>query len=210
MLNPDTIPTDEIKMGDPVWRMAFLFPPQGSWSEAEYLALDAGRQIDFESGFVEVLDLPTKEHQRIVRFLFLLLQAFVESKKLGEVFFAPLPVRLWNQKYREPDLVFLNKSRSESLGYPNGADLVVEVVSSSPTDRKRDLETKVAEYEKAAIPEYWIVDPQDKSVSVYALNSPENATYAVQKFTGGQLVRSKVLAGFEADVSEILAAANAN
>ncbi len=63
-------------------------------SEADYLNLDGGLLVEFENGFVEVLDSPTKEHQRIVQFLFVLLRAFVSANGRGEVFVAPLPVRL--------------------------------------------------------------------------------------------------------------------
>ena len=191
---------NDIQFGQPAWRMALLFPPQGSWSELDYLALDAGRQIEFDRGCVEVLDLPTKEHQRLVRFLFRLLDSYVVSGKLGEVFFAPLPVRLWSEKYREPDLVFLSQARSDSSRYADGADLVVEVVSESPGDRKRDLETKVAEYEQACIPEYWVVDPIESMVLIYRL---VQSKYVKDSFTVGQIARSYVLDGFSVDVASI-------
>lgn len=191
---------NDIQFGQPAWRMALLFPPQGSWSELDYLALDAGRQIEFDRGCVEVLDLPTKEHQRLVRFLFRLLDSYVVSGQLGEVFFAPLPVRLWSEKYREPDLVFLSQARSDSSRYTDGADLVVEVVSESPNDRKRDLETKVAEYEQARIPEYWVVDPIESMVLIYRL---VQSKYVKDSFTVGQIARSYVLDGFSVDVASI-------
>jgi Uma2 family endonuclease len=100
MSHPEPVVTDEMQIGKPTWRMALLFPPQGSWTEQKYLALDAGRQIEFDRGCVEVLDLPTNEHQRLVRFLFLLMNAVATNQSLGEVFFAPIPIRLWNEKYR--------------------------------------------------------------------------------------------------------------
>ena len=204
MNEPIPVPANELTPGEPAWRMALLFPPQGSWSEQEYLALDAGRQVEFDQGCIEVLDLLTKEHQRILRFLFLAMQTFVEGQKLGEVFFAPLPVKLWNAKYREPDLVFVKQDRGETNGYPDGADLVVEVVSQSPADRKRDLEVKVAEYEKAAISEYWVVDPQESKVMVHTL---VDSKFVIKSFAGGQNVPSRVLPGFSVNVSELFASA---
>jgi len=191
---------NDLQIGQPAWRMALLFPPQGSWSERDYLALDAGRQIEFDHGCVEVLDLPTKEHQRLVRLLFRLLDSYVVSRQLGDVFFAPIPVRLWSEKYREPDLVFLSQSRSDSSAYANGADLVVEVVSESPGDRKRDLETKVAEYEQACIPEYWVVDPLLSTILVYSL---VQSKYVKESFTAGQIARSSVLDGFSVAVDTV-------
>ncbi len=195
---------NDMRIGQPAWRMALLFPPQGSWTEQEYLALDAGRQIEFDGGCVEVLDMPTKEHQRMVRFLFLSMQAFVSSRRLGEVFFAPLPIRLWNEKYREPDLVYLASGRSDVGKYPDGADLVVEIVSDSPSDRKRDLEVKVIEYERAGISEYWVVDPQQAVVLVHCLS---HAKYAVDTFTTGQIAHSRILNGFSVGVEELFEAA---
>ncbi len=204
MSHPDPLILNEIQIGQPAWRMALLFPPQGSWTEQEYLALDAGRQIEFDRGCVEVLDLPTKEHQRMVRFLFLLMDAFVSSRRLGEVFFAPLPVRLWNEKYREPDLIFIKQGRDDIGKYPNGADLVIEIVSDSPSDRKRDLETKVGEYEMAGIQEYWVVDPQQTVLLVHQL---VGSKYVVKTIFHGQTAHSRVLDGFSVDIAQLFDAA---
>jgi Uma2 family endonuclease len=200
MIQPDSSSFNDMQIGQPTWRMALLFPPQGSWSEQEYLALDAGRQIEFDHGCVEVLDLPIKEHQRLVRLLFRLIDSFVVSRQLGEVFFAPLPVRLWTEKYREPDLVFLSQSRSDSSPYANGADLLLEVVSESPSDRKRDLETKVSEYEQARIPEYWVVDPLQSVVLIYRL---VDSKYVKETFMAGQIAPSSILDGFSVEVASI-------
>ena len=204
MTRPDHQILNEMQIGQPAWRMALLFPPQGSWTEQEYLALDAGRQIEFDRGCVEVLDLPSKEHQRMVRFLFLLLNEFVTNRRLGEVFFAPLPVRLWKEKYREPDLIFLKHGREDIGKYPNGADLVIEIVSDSPSDRKRDLETKVSEYEIAGIQEYWVVDPQQTRLLLYQL---VQSKYVVESFSRGQMARSSVLEGFTVDIAKLFDAA---
>ena len=49
---------------EPTWDVAQLFPPQGDWSEAEYLALDTNHLVEFSQGFVEFLPMPTLSHQR--------------------------------------------------------------------------------------------------------------------------------------------------
>jgi Uma2 family endonuclease len=194
--------TNGMQAGEPAWRVALLFPSQGNWTEQDYLSLDAGGLVEFEQGFIEVLDMPTKEHQRIVRRLFLLMQAFVSQHDLGELFFAPLPVRLWQGKYREPDIVFVRPDRAEFEGYPLGADLVVEVVSGSAADRRRDLQLKVDEYARAGIPEYWIVDPADSSISVLQLQD-DRYTRRTSRCT--EIAHSVLLDGFQARVSEVLA-----
>ncbi|MEX0818945.1 MAG: Uma2 family endonuclease, partial [Pirellulaceae bacterium] len=164
--NPRQSPiTADLTPGEPAWGVALLFPPQGSWTETDYLELDAGRIVEFDKGCVEVHDMPTKAHQRIVQFLFGLLNHFVLTAGLGEVFLALLPVRLWAEKFREPDLLFLRSGRGEFRGYPDGADLVVEVLSEGEVNRRRDRETKREEYCRAGIDEYWIVDPNLSTIT---------------------------------------------
>lgn len=94
MIDPNTT-----EVGSPIWALARLLPPQGSWSSDECLQLDAGRLIEIESGNLEILEWPTPEHQRLVLFVYRCL--FAWSQQLpdsGEVFVAPLPIRLWSEK----------------------------------------------------------------------------------------------------------------
>ena len=195
-------PVDFPKAGEPAWRIALFYPEQGGWTETDYLNLDGGPLVEFESGFVEVLDMPTKEHQRIVQFLFILLRAFVSAHCRGEVFVAPLPVRLSPEKFREPDIVYVDADRGEYKGVPDGADLVVEVVSAAAGGRRRDTQTKVIEYAAAGISEYWIIDPEKESITV---NHLVNHSYdAVLSFRRGDIVRSQRLPGFEVRVDDVL------
>ena len=54
--------------GEPTWDVTRLFPTQGNWSEADYLALDTNQPVEFSHGFVEFLPMPTFLHQRIRSF----------------------------------------------------------------------------------------------------------------------------------------------
>ena len=83
-----------IKRGEPAWDLALLFPPQGEWTEEEYLGLRTNRLVELVDGCLEVLPMPIPLHQFIVRYLFRLLDAYVTARLLGDVLFAPLPVRL--------------------------------------------------------------------------------------------------------------------
>src|SRR3954452_1445040 len=135
--------------------------------------------------------MPTTSHQLIVAYLYRALLAFVTAQELGTVLFAPLRVRLWPGKFREPDLVFLHIQHADRIGelFWDGADLVMEVVSDD--DRRRDLETKRREYAEAGIPEYWIVDPTEKRITVLTL---EGRSYAVHgEFSPGMAATSGLL-----------------
>jgi len=206
--SPPIASSEVPQAGEPAWDIALLYPLQGSWTEDDYLGLGTNRLVEFSDGCIEVLPMPTKFHQRLVRALFLLLQQFVAEGKLGEVFFAPLPVRLWQGKFREPDIVFVRPERPEYRGQPEGADLVIEVVSEGAPNRQRDIETKPAEYARAGIPEYWIVDPELSRITVLVLDGDQYREHGV--FTIEDTATSVLLAGFAVSVRDLFAdAANA-
>jgi len=193
---------------EPVWEIARLFPMQGHWTESQYLALESNsgnRMIELVNGRVEFPIMPNMIHQDIVAFLVSLLQKFVMAQNLGRVYFSPMPVHLFPGTYREPDVVFLKSHRIKDKSKPpEGADLVMEVVSPGKEARERDLEDKREDYAKANIPEYWIVDPQSKIITVLTLSGK---TYKVHgAFKIGEIAISKLLKGFEVGVTDVFAA----
>ncbi|MXX26290.1 MAG: Uma2 family endonuclease [Caldilineaceae bacterium SB0668_bin_21] len=183
------------------WEIAQLFPAQGHWSEEEYLSLNTNHLVEFSQGQLEVLPLATFSHQRIVAFLYRLLLGFVEDRGLGVVMFAPLRIQLGHGKFREPDLVFMAAEHADRLGeqFWQGADLVMEVVS--PDDPVRDKVTKRREYAQSGIPEYWIVDPTDASITVLTLQGQEYALHG--EFAPGEAASSVLLEGFKVDVGDV-------
>ncbi len=193
------------RRSEPAWDVALLFPNQGHWSEEEYLALDGNRLIEFSDGYIEVLPMPTTSHQIIVAWLYRLFDKFVTTKELGLVLFAPLPMRVRAGKYREPDIVFLANAHRGLIGedFWEGADLVVEVVSDDAESRRRDLATKRREYARAGIPEYWIVDPRQETITVLHLSAKRYSVHGT--FPKGTMATSRLLPGLEVDVAETFA-----
>lgn len=187
----------------PVWRIATLFPYQGAWSEQEYLALETNRRVEFDNGFVEVHDVPTDQHQAIILYLSIVLNRFALQIG-GVVRTAGLRLRLWDRKYREPDIVLLRNrdSRLRQENFWDGADLAVEVVSQSLEDRERDLVTKRTEYERVGIQEYWIVDPEQETVTVLFLSGEVYSEGDL--FRRGDIVKSPLLPELALPVAEIL------
>ncbi len=101
---------------EPTFAVTEFFPYQGEWTEDEYLALSTNRLIELSEGRLELLPTPSERHQRIVRFLFLAFDTFVLKEDLGEVFFAPLKIKLWDGKFREPDILFMSNENAEKRG----------------------------------------------------------------------------------------------
>jgi Uma2 family endonuclease len=139
------------------------------WTEEGYLALSGlNRLIELSEGRLTVHDMPTPEHQRIVRQISLLLEDWVQEHN-GEVLFAPMPIRLWPGKFREPDVMIFRGDHRHRIGEQFGGvpDLVVEVLS--PTTQHLDRGIKFAEYAMAGVGEYWLVDPETQTIEVFAL-----------------------------------------
>lgn len=201
-----TIPDSNSMAPDVTWDVATLFPRQGHWNDTEYLNLtdDLTRLVELTHGRLEILEMPTTSHQRIVFELVRQLFAFVESRKLGTALMAPLRVRLQPGVFREPDVVFASTEHQQFIqdDFWTGADLVMEVVSAGPKSRRRDLDEKRSEYSAAGIAEYWIVDPLTQTILVLELL---NSSYeVVGKFGINEIASSRLLSGFAVAVNDIL------
>lgn len=209
-MSTDSFPTPRFTpvVGQPAWDVALLYPVQGAWSEDDYLdiALSQNWLVEYSQGCVEFLTLPTVEHQLIVKFLLRALDAFVEPRSLGVVLFAPLPVWLSPKEYREPDLIFnfAERHAQRTKKYYELADLVMEVVSDDKRSHQRDHDDKRRDYAQAGIREYWIVDPQQKRVTVLALEDAGYVDHGV--FAVGDQATSRLLGGFTVNVDAIFAA----
>lgn len=196
-------------MSQPAWAIATLFPLQGTWSEEEYLDFsDRHRRVEFDDGEIEVLPVPTRTHQRILAHLLGLLRAYADRVD-GRWGFAGTRLKLPGNKYREPDLLFATKRNAHFEGEERwtGADLVMEVVSGGPEDHTRDFVKKRGEYARGAVAEYWLIEPETKSVLVLALRGDRYVEHGT--FTPGEVAASPSLPGFAVDVAEMFLAASA-
>ncbi len=182
--------------------VAELYPPQGEWSETYYFALpDTNRYVELSERRIIMPPHPTRSHQIAVEELYSYLRIFVLERNLGEVHIAPLPVRLWPGKIREPDIFFLSKEHSERAGEQvyGVPDIVIEILSSGT--EQVDRGEKFFEYAKAGVGEYWLVDPRKQRMEVYIL---KGGIYELQeRYDSGEKARSHLLSGFEVEVDKI-------
>ena len=146
---------------------------------------------------------PSFFHQKIVARLYKALDAWVEQHRLGETALAPIDMVLTARHATQPDVVFI---ANEHLGIikeriMGAADLVVEVLS--PGSRRRDRIDKRDLYEQHGVREYWLIDPEARTVEVLALAA---GTYQlVGRSHPGEQARSRLLKGFEVPVSSLFA-----
>ncbi len=177
-------------------------PRQGQWSEEDYLWLSerVSVLIELTDGSIEVLPMPTDRHQSILLSLYRLFFAAVELAG-GKVLIAPLRLRIRSGKYREPDLLLVRSARDmrRQDRFWIGADLVLEVVGQDKPER--DVVEKRHDYAEGGIPEYWIVDPRDETITVLRL--ADDAYVEHGTFGRGTQATSALLAGFTVSVDAV-------
>ena len=186
-------------------KMASLPRPKGKrlWTYDEMVAEMPETNLPTElwNGEIVMSPAPHPDHQRIVRNFFLKLHHFVEAGRLGEVLFSPVDVVLSRHRVVQPDVLFVSNRRRDIIQQQiNGVpDLAMDVISEGSWQRDR-IQKKTL-YEQFALPEYWIVDPDTRTIEVFAL---VNGAYRLHgKATAGKLARSKLLSGFELSFNDL-------
>jgi Uma2 family endonuclease len=186
-----------------VTEIAKLFPRQGEWTERDFFALPESNQpLELARGKIVMAPAPDDQHQSISGELFFALKAYVDANQLGVVRHAPYDVRLFPGTIRQPDLVFIRSEHMDRITgryFDGPPDWVAEIIS--PGSRELDEEVKLAEYERAGVPEYWLVDPQDRTIRIYTL---EGDTYVLTSTApASQAARSTTIEGFEVAVGDL-------
>lgn len=173
-----------------------------SYTYADYAKLPEGAPYQLIQGKLVMSPAPTTFHQIIVLNLARRLQDYVEARKLGMVLVSPVDVYLTDTNTFQPDVVFVRADRLTIIGeqkLEGAPDLVVEVLS--PSTAYYDLRQKRSVYAEAGVPEYWIIDPEEKSVETYELH--EGALKLAVRFETDGEIRSRVVDGFSMDWAAI-------
>lgn len=179
-------------------------PAQGQWTYVDYLALpDDGRRYEIIEGVLYVVNAPNSDHQYAVTEIAAEMRNFVKANSLGRVLVAPFEVHLAeDSRPVMPDVLFVRADRwpQERIQlFEGGPDLVVEVVS--PSSMRVDRVVKFTAYERAGVPEYWIVNPSTRSIEVYTLSNGEYGLLG--EYSGDDTTQSTVLEGLEIVASSV-------
>ena len=175
---------------------------QTNLTYADYLETADDERYELFDG--ELVRSPSSReiHQYILGRLFLRLGAFIYGRNLGKVYCSPFDVVLSDTDVVQPDLLFVSNGR-ESIVTPEnieGArDLVVEILS--PATAARDRTLKLDLYARHGVQEYWIVDPDAKTIML--LRRGESRFEVVGIYEEEQTLRSATLADFSIALQEI-------
>lgn len=169
--------------------------PSSKMTYEEFLREYDGQYAEYVDGEI-IKDMSvTKTHDNLVRFLQALLRFFVEQKNLGVIHGEPYQMRMSfgdKIKGREPDIFFVateNSDRIKEQYFEGAADLVIEVIS--PESVVRDTEDKFEEYEAAGVKEYWLINPNRRTVNFYGFD--ENGKYKMLPISADGNFESRVI-----------------
>jgi Uma2 family endonuclease len=174
----------------------YLFRRYGA-TVAEYeRAANEDARIELIDGVMLMHSPANVKHERVFWFLGALLKAYVETRRVGEVFGSRTAVILDDERRVEPDLLFVGSASLDRLGdvsLEGPPDVAIEILS--PATRDYDLGEKRRVYADAGIAEYWIIDPMSNR---FLFDRP--AGTRVAEMTEGRF-ESSVITGFWLDVA---------
>jgi Uma2 family endonuclease len=127
---------------------------------------------------------------------------YLAAHPLGVLYSAPFDVYLTETDVFQPDLlIVLNENRGilTEAGAEGTPDLVVEILSSKT--RQLDLVHKKRAYARMGIKELWIIDPDQKEVTIYRFD--QHPADSVEQFSGQGEVSSPLLPGFKMALTEV-------
>ena len=165
---------------------------------------DDNNRYELIDGELIVSKAPGIPHQLSLGQLFYRLTSYLTGNPIGLLIFGP-GVVFDDYNGVIPDLVFVSVERQHIIterGLIDAPDLVVEVVSPGETKSERDRQLKRQLYSRRGVREYWVVDPQLKTIEVYRLH--ENVLMLEATLRGSDVLTSALFPGFSCAVSEIL------
>jgi Uma2 family endonuclease len=132
----------------------------------DYMALPDEPRVELIQGEFEMVPAPTSRHQLVIGNLHYYLKDHVLRGNLGILLLSPVEVILSDETVLQPDLLFIARYRSSIVrNQVEGApDLVIEVLS--PSTRLRDRFVKRELFTQFGVREYWLVDPDDRTIEV--------------------------------------------
>jgi Uma2 family endonuclease len=173
------------------------------WTYDELVAElpESNQPCELWDGELVMSPTPSFEHQKITLRLYRAFDDWVSSRRLGQVVTAPLDMVLSPHRVAQPDLVFIAQDRLSIIQrvIRGPADLVAEVISLG--GRHRDRIEKRDLYEQHGIKEYWIIDPESRTIDVLFL---KKSRYQLLARSGpGTVAKSHLLPGFEVAVDGV-------
>jgi len=182
--------------------MAIAIPKKKKCTYEDYAKLPEGASYQLIGGELIMTPAPTPYHQYISGNIYSILKEFVEKNNLGQLYYSPIDVYFEETETYQPDIIFISKERLNIIKetkIEGAPDLVIEILS--PATAYYDLRKKFKIYEKHGVKEYWIVDPEEKSIEIYINEKQKFILVETKNKTG--TIKSQLLKNFEIELEKI-------
>ncbi len=181
--------------------------PEGCYTYWDYIKWRFSERVELIKGrLIKMSPAPGNTHQTIAGNLHFVVSRFFWNHSC-RVFPAPFDVRLpvpgavTDSTVVQPDMcVVCDEAKlSDGRGCQGAPDLVVEILS--PGNSRHEMDTKFHLYEAAGVKEYWIVQPENRTVLIYTLN--EGGYIGLNPFTEGMELQSVCFPELSFSVDEL-------
>ena len=179
------------------------------YTYGDLMEWDDGKRYELYDGVPEAMSSPTEAHQLVLGELYRQIANFLVGKPC-KAYIAPFDVRLFDAAGDRPEdslyvlqpdlMVVCDHDKVDRRGVRGAPDLVIEILS--PSTQANDRLRKFRLYERASVREYWIVDPERRTVQVY---TPEEGRYCAAEAYAGGTVPVGVLDGCAIELDMVFA-----
>jgi len=190
-------------------------PKNGNYTYEDYISWDGEERWELIDGYAYAMAAATPEHQDIAFETAVIIRSFLKDKPCKV--YMDIDVRLYPKEIKRGDLTLVQKDRVlrpdlsvvcdmeqiSKAGCAGAPTLIVEVLS--PSTASHDLDEKMHCYLQAGVQEYWIINPDSRTVKRHVL---DRDSYIVQFFDETDTLASPAFPGLEIPLSEIFPAAN--
>lgn len=157
-----------------------MLQPSGHWTAERVRALpDDGNRYELIDGRLLVTPAPRGLHQVAIRELMRRLDSWVRTSQGADLLFSPADISLGEDEVLQPDLFVYRTAAGTALrDWSDIASLLLVIEVLSPSTARYDRDLKRRRYQRAGVPEYWIVDADARVIERWRSldNRPEIVT----------------------------------
>ncbi|MXY95740.1 MAG: Uma2 family endonuclease [Caldilineaceae bacterium SB0670_bin_27] len=167
-----------------------------------YLKTSDDESYKLLDGELFILPAPNTAHQYVTMKLGARYDMFIEERRLGVGDSAPTDVLLSESDVGQLNLMFISSEQDgmvTSANVTGAPDLLVEIGSDANAERDEILRRNL--YAEHGVKEYWMVDPDARTITVLILGRDDNGE--VTPHRNGQSLNSRLLEGFSVNLDEV-------
>ena len=165
---------------------------------------DDGNRYELIEGELFVSTSPGMPHQIVSDNIVHLIRTYLDKHPIGIVV-STIGLILSEYSGVIPDIVFFKNESAERIvtgeRLTSAPELVVEILSPGSASIKRDRVAKFQLYGKYRVPEYWLIDKEERAVEIYRLHNAELQLITI--LTGDDELTTPALPGFSCTASQV-------